>query len=226
MELLEALRQRKAIRAYQPGPVPREVIVQILEAARWSPSWGNTQPWELVVVGGETLTRLTQDLVAAFEAQTPPNPDVPMPTTFPEAYKERYMTCAAGLFGTMGIAREDKDSRQAHLIHMTRAFGAPAIIYLMFNAELSVPYTMLDLGLLIHAICLAAHAHGLGTCIEAQLALYPDLVRQHLQLARTHKLVVGIALGYPDAAALANAFRTTREPLENFVRWVDYGKGS
>jgi nitroreductase len=33
--------------------VPREVISKILKAARWSPSWGNTQPWELVVVQGE-----------------------------------------------------------------------------------------------------------------------------------------------------------------------------
>jgi nitroreductase len=35
-----------------------------------------------------------------------------------------------------------------------------------------------------------------------------------------HKIVVGIALGYPDAAAPANALRTDREPLEKFVQWV------
>jgi nitroreductase len=35
-----------------------------------------------------------------------------------------------------------------------------------------------------------------------------------------HKIVVGIALGYPDAVAPANALRTDREPLEKFVQWV------
>jgi nitroreductase len=48
---LEALKTRKSIWAFKPEAVPREVISKILEAACWSPSWGNTQPWELVVQG-------------------------------------------------------------------------------------------------------------------------------------------------------------------------------
>lgn len=222
MDLLQALRTRKSIRAFKPEPAPRSLITQVLEAARWSPSWGNTQPWELVVVGGDVVRRLTADLVAAFAGKVPRNPDVPMPAAFPDDYQHRYMACAAGLFGTMGIAREDKASRRDHMLNMTRAYGAPAIIYVIFNSALEVPYTMFDLGSLTHAVCLAAEAHGLGTCIEAQVALYPDLVRRHLNLPETHKIVVGIALGYPDPESPANAFRTHREPLEKFVRWVDY----
>lgn len=222
MDLLQALRSRKSIRAFKPEPVPRSLITQVLEAARWSPSWGNTQPWELVVAGGEVVKRLTADLVAAFAGKVPRNPDVPMPAAFPDDYQHRYMACAAGLFGTMGIAREDKASRMDHMLNMTRGYGAPAIIYVIFNGELEVPYTMFDLGSITHAVCLTAQAYGLGTCIEAQLALYPDLVRRHLNLPETHKIVVGIALGYPDSESPANAFRTHREPLEKFVRWVDY----
>ncbi len=222
MELLEGLKSRKSIRAFKPDPVSRDLVERVLDAARWSPSWGNTQPWELVVAGGDVVRRLTADLVAAFEQKTPPQPDVAMPQTFPDAYKDRYMACAAGLFGTMGIAREDKARRIAHMVNMTRAFGAPAIIYVVFHEELAVPYTMLDMGTLIHGICLAAHAHGLGTCIEAQLALYPDLVRRHLNLPASKKIVVGLALGYPDPAAPANAFRTDREPVDKFTTWVDY----
>jgi len=174
------------------------------------------------VVGGDTVKRLTADLVAAFAAKELPNQDVPMPKSFPDAYQNRYMACASGLFGTMGIAREDKERRMAHMLHMTRAYGAPAIIYVIFNGDLELPYTMFDLGGITHAICLAAQAYGLGTCIEAQLALYPDLVRRHLNLPATHKIVMGIALGYPDLEAPANTFRTLREPLEKIVRWVDY----
>jgi nitroreductase len=222
MELLEGLRTRKSIRAFKPDPVPQELVAQLLDTARWSPSWGNTQPWELVVAGGDAVTRLTADLAAAFQQETPAHPDVPMPQSFPDDCKERYMACAAGLFGTMGIAREDKPRRVAHLVTMTRAFDAPAIIYVTFRQELMVPYTMLDLGLIIHGICLAAHALGLGTCIEAQLALYPDLVRRHLNLPATKKIVVGLALGYPDPQAPVNAFRTDREPLDKFVTWVGY----
>ena len=108
MELLEALKTRKSIRAFKTDPVPRALLKEIIEAARWSPSWGNTQPWELMVVEGEKVKQLTGELVAACEKMIPPNPDVPMPATFPDAYKTRYKACAAGLFGTMGIARTTK----------------------------------------------------------------------------------------------------------------------
>ncbi|MGB8992239.1 MAG: nitroreductase [Desulfobaccales bacterium] len=221
MELLEGVTTRKSLRAFTSQTIPRGLITRILDTARWSPSWGNTQPWELVVVAGAKVKQLTQELVAACEGKVSPNPDVPMPQTFPDAYKARYTACAVGLFGTMGIARDDKASRWAHLVKMTGAFGAPVIIYVIFNAALTEPYTMFDLGAITHAICLGAHALGLGTCIEAQLARYPDLVRKHLNLPASHKIAVGIALGYPDPGAPANAFRTDREPLEKLVRWVE-----
>jgi nitroreductase len=221
MDLLEGLTTRKSIRAFTPQAVPRALLTRILDTARWSPSWGNTQPWELVVVEGAKVKQLTQEVAAAFEGKVPPNPDVPMPQTFPDAYKARYTACAVGLFGTMGIARDDKASRWAHMVRGAGAFGAPVIIYVIFNAELTEPYTMFDLGAITHGICLAAHALGVGTCIEAQLARYPDLVRKHLKLPASHKIAVGIALGYPDPEAPANAFRTDRETLEDFVRWVE-----
>jgi len=221
MELLEGLTTRRSIRAFLDRPVPREVVTAILEAARWSPSWGNTQPWELAVVGGETLKRLTAAMMERVAHKVPPNPDVPMPESFPDEHRSRYMACAAGLFGTLGIAREDRERRRAHMLNMTRAYGAPLVIYVLFPGELTVPYTMFDLGAITHGLCLAAHAQGLGTCIEAQLALYPDLVREHLQLPETCRIVVGVALGYADASAPANAFRTSREPLERFVRFID-----
>jgi nitroreductase len=220
MELQEALRTRRSIRAFKPDQVPRDLITRVLEAARWSPSWGNTQPWELMVVAGTQLKNLAAELAATFERKVPPNPDVTMPGVFPDVYKKRYTACAAGLFGTMGIEREDRERRFAHMVNMTRAFDAPALIYVLFNAELTEPYSMFDLGAITHGICLAAHDLGLGTCIEAQVALYPDIIRQHLGLGREHKIVVGIALGYPDLGAAANAFRTDREPLEKFVRWA------
>jgi nitroreductase len=79
MELLEALRPRKSIRAFKPEAVPQGLVTQVLEAARWARSWGNTQPWELLVVGGDPVKRLTAALAGAFEQKVSPNPDVPMP---------------------------------------------------------------------------------------------------------------------------------------------------
>lgn len=50
MEVLEAIRTRRSIRHYRPDPLPEEKINTILEAARWAPSWGNTQCWRFVIV--------------------------------------------------------------------------------------------------------------------------------------------------------------------------------
>ena len=173
------------------------------------------------MVQGDKIRELTEEMAAALQQRVAANPDVAMPESFPDAYKDRYMACAAGLFDKMGVARGDKASRLAHMANMTRAFGAPVIIYVIFNADLGEPYTMFDLGAITHAICLAAHDLGLGTCISAQIARYPDLIRRHLGLTPAHKIVVGLALGYPEVQAPANAFRTEREPLEKLVQWIE-----
>ena len=55
------LRSLRAVRSFRPDPVPREVVDDILEVARWSGSASNRQPWELVVIRDpETLGALAR----------------------------------------------------------------------------------------------------------------------------------------------------------------------
>lgn len=68
MELMEAILGRRSIRKYKPDPVPEEALKTILETVRWSPSWANTQCWEVVVV---KEPRIKSDLANAL---TPTNP--------------------------------------------------------------------------------------------------------------------------------------------------------
>jgi len=55
MDLIEAIKGRRSIRKYKPDPVPEEVLKTILEAVRWSPSWANTQCWEVAVVKDQNV---------------------------------------------------------------------------------------------------------------------------------------------------------------------------
>jgi nitroreductase len=55
MDLMDAIRGRRSIRKYKPDPVSEEVLRTILEAVRWSPSWANTQCWEVVVVKDQKM---------------------------------------------------------------------------------------------------------------------------------------------------------------------------
>lgn len=67
-----AIEIRKSVRAYDPGPVPRDVLLRVLEAARSAPSASNRQPWHFVVVTDEEKRRkLSHGTYAHFLADTP-----------------------------------------------------------------------------------------------------------------------------------------------------------
>ena len=63
MEVLEAIRTRRSIRTYKPDPVPEEVLEEILEAGRWAPSAGSSQPWEFIIF---TDPKVKRRLARAF----------------------------------------------------------------------------------------------------------------------------------------------------------------
>lgn len=73
MEVLEAIRQRRSVRAYRPDPVPADALEKVLEAARLAPSASNRQPWRFVVVTDPgrrvELARAARD--QAFVGQAP-----------------------------------------------------------------------------------------------------------------------------------------------------------
>jgi len=65
MDLFEAIKGRRSIRNYEDKPVEDEKIGIILEACRWSPSAGNRQPWEIIIVDDPDLIEKLSK--AAFE---------------------------------------------------------------------------------------------------------------------------------------------------------------
>lgn len=50
MELVEAILKRRSVRRFTDYRVTDDEIEQLLEAARWAPSWSNTQAWEFIVI--------------------------------------------------------------------------------------------------------------------------------------------------------------------------------
>lgn len=63
MDVMQAIRERRSVRKYSPDPVSDELLSEVLDAARWAPSWANTQCWRFVVVrDGETREKLAATL--------------------------------------------------------------------------------------------------------------------------------------------------------------------
>lgn len=65
MEVLEAIKSRRSIRSYKAVPVADDVLRLVLEAARWAPSWANTQCWRFIVVRDKALKARLADMMGA-----------------------------------------------------------------------------------------------------------------------------------------------------------------
>jgi nitroreductase len=220
MNVKESVEMRKSIRAFKKEPVPREILREILQTALRAPSWGNTQPCLLTVVGGQALQSMIKSFLEKVSAGEPPGPEVEFPKEWPEALGRRYKENGKKLFEVLGIGREDREKRDQHRLNMFRFWGAPQAIYLHVDKRLG-PYAILDTGLLTQTLALLAAERGVGTCFLAVSVLYPDVVRQHTGIPETDRIIMGMAIGYPDWDAPVNQFRSEREPFGNLVRWVD-----
>ncbi len=220
MDLNEAIQGRRSIRAFLPDPVPRETIRKIIDLARWAPSWGNTQPWEVVVADGEKAQELARLFEEAGRALSNPRPDIQMPVKFSQPYKDRYMDLGRDLLTCMGIERGDKAARLEHYMNMYKFFGAPACIYLIIDHELNEPYSCLDVGSFGTTLCHAAYQEGLGTIFLAASMHFPDIVRRILDIPDTKKIVIGVAIGVPHPEAPASLFRSNRVPVDEILRFA------
>jgi len=103
MELESAVRGRRSIRKFTDKGVPEVIVEEILDAARWSPSWGNTQPWEFYVLTGRPLSEFKESNRRMLEEGLPSLPDVPMPEAWPAALKARYGELGKGMLDMLGI---------------------------------------------------------------------------------------------------------------------------
>jgi nitroreductase len=221
MELAVAIKGRRSIRKFKAQDIPKNILTEMLEIARWSPSWGNTQPWDLYVLTGKTLAKfkemnLKQTLAGAATAS-----DVPMLTNWPDAMKARYGELGKVVLSAQGIKRDDKEARDKYYQGMVSVFDAPCLILACISRDNLVEYQMLDIGLIAQTICLAAYDKGLGTCLLAAAARYSVEIRKIAAIPEDKKIVVGIALGYPDPLFPLNNFERDRAKLTEFVHWME-----
>ncbi len=217
--IIETIKQRHSTRAFLNKPVAPDLVIQLIDAARFAPSGCNTQPWDVAIVQGKTLTRLGNAIIQAREADLPENPDYAYyPPQWREPYKTRRAHCGLALYGAVGIGSQDKQARKEQWYANYHCFGAPVCLLCFIDRDLGKGAWM-DYGMFIQNVLLAAMDLGLATCPQASLAEYPDIVRQTLAWPKEQDLLCGIALGYPDKSHAINQYRTEREPTEQFTTW-------
>lgn len=221
MDVATALRGRGSTRAFRREPVSRAIIASILEQARFAPSGSNIQPWRVFVLTGAPLAALGTAIKTAFLTGEPGHKREYNYYTDPvvEPYLSRRRACGWGLYGTLGIAKGDREGTRQQRAANYDFFGAPAGLVFTIDRGLERGSWM-DMGGFLQSVMLAARGFGLHTCAQASIAEYPKVVRAHAPVSDDHMIVCGMAMGYADPDARVNQFRTAREPLDVFATFL------
>jgi nitroreductase len=219
MEFDTVIRARRSIRAYKPEPVPADVIREILDEARWAPSWRNTQAWNVWVLSDGALERYKNEFKAAAERDDPAALDLPATAEWPQACSARIASTMKTRAQTLEAAGEPSDPAAA-LARMANLFGAPCLLVFGFDDCLAEAYASFDTGSFVENVCLAAYDRGLGTCIVATVIRYPEILRSLLPGAEDKRFVVAVTLGYADPQSAANTFERSRAGVDELVTWV------
>lgn len=223
----QAITSRMSVRAFLPEAVPRETLMHVLDVASRAPSGVNTQPWKVYVLQGETRDQLVSKVCAAHDAV---RADPGLAAHYQEAYPyypekwvspyiDRRRENGWGLYGLLGIGKGDKDKMHAQHQRNYHFFDAP--VGLMFTIDRVLGRgSLLDYGMFIQSIMVAARGHGLHTCPQAAWNGFAKIILPHIGAGEEEMLVCGMALGYADPSALVNSFHTPRESASQFTHFV------
>lgn len=210
---------RHSCRGFKSQPVPRAVIERILDLAQRTASWTNAQPWQVHVLSGAATDRFREVMLAAAGDASAAS-DFPWPRAYEGVYQARRRECGFGLYASVGIAKGDREGSARQALENFRFFGAPHVAIVTSDAALDV-YGAVDCGAYVANFMLAATSEGVATIAQAALASRSSVIRDHLALPESRRVVCGISFGYSDKAHPANQFRTTRAPLGDVVTWLD-----
>ena len=223
----QAITSRMSVRAFLPEAVPRETLMHVLDVASRAPSGVNTQPWKVYVLQGATRDALVSKVCAAHDAV---RADPGLAAHYQEAYAyypekwvspyiERRRENGWGLYGLLGIGKGDKDKMHAQHQRNYHFFDAP--VGLMFTIDRVLGRgSLLDYGMFLQSIMVAARGHGLHTCPQAAWNGFAKIILPHIGAGEEEMLVCGMALGYADPSALVNSFHTPRESASQFTHFV------
>jgi nitroreductase len=208
-DFLELVKNRRSFRRFKSDPVPKDIVEKVLEAARHSPSAGNSQPWEFVVVqDAETKKSITQSITSGYQKLHKADP-----TMYWAVAVQPHLSTAPVLIIVCGDRRLEK----TYPVHLPRE--------VLLRQSLAVT---------IYTLQLAAESFGLATAwATMQTEARETQIRKLLGIPDVYTIDHIIPLGYPDEEKEKSnkALRPVRErapfrrELDEIVHYEHYDKG-
>ncbi|MCV7431604.1 nitroreductase [Mycolicibacterium bacteremicum] len=218
--LADLMYHRWSCRGFLADDVPRAVIEQIVDIARRTPSWCNTQPWHLHITSGPATDTFRTSLVQSWAADPQLHTDFEFPATYEGEYLERRRASGWQLYEALGVEKGDRAASAREMLRNFEFFGAPHVAIVTAPASLGV-YGAVDCGLFVQSFLLAAQSYGVAAVPQAALASHSHFIRAHFDLPADRRVLLGISFGYPDPDHPANSYRTPRRAVEDVVTWAE-----
>lgn len=223
MKLDEALKARRSARAFKPDPVPLDLVKEILELAKHSPSGTNIQPWKVHVVAGDVRHRLEEEVLAHRETDPADKiAEFPRTSKRKEPYTTRMRTLGKEMYGLLGIPKGDAAANWRQWGRNYQFFDAPVGLIFTIDKDLDC-MSFLDIGIFMQSIMLAAKARGLDTCAQGAWNNFWSVTRRVLNVPEDEYIICGMSLGYADETAPVNTLIAEREPVESFATFHGFG---
>ena len=147
-------------------------------------------------------------------------PDIPFPARYDGDYGRRRREAGIALYQSVGIVREDKEGAARQMRDNYRLFGAPHVAILTTEADLGT-YGALDCGIYLANLIALMQARGIATIAQGALPRFSPFIRAFFGIPENRLVLCGLSFGYADETAPVNQFRTSRDPADAAVRWVD-----
>ncbi|WP_349271052.1 oxidoreductase [Mycolicibacterium parafortuitum] len=215
MDFDDVVLRRHSSRMFLPDkPVPQELLQEALILAMRAPSNSNVQPWRVFLASGARRVRLGAALAKQVRTTPPPN------LGLPDSHSHLRRELGALLYGAMGVARDDSEGRWTAQLRNWDFFHAPVAGIVCMHRDLGLP-DAIGVGMFLQTLLLALTERGLDSCVQVSTALYPDVVREQLDIPDELTVLCGICIGYADPTFPANSITTPRNPVTANVVFLE-----
>ena len=120
MNFKEFAESRKSVRGFLDKPVPRGLIDEIIDAAKWAPTSYNTQTWHIHAVTGDVLNKIRKGNIEETMAGKPHVRDFPYKEEYEGVHRKNQIDVAIQLFEAMRMEREEKKKRMDRMLRGVR----------------------------------------------------------------------------------------------------------
>ena len=221
MNIKEAIEKRFSVRAFTKEVPDIETIKTILKTAGTAPSGGNIQPWKVYVLSENAKKELSNKTLYNFDNGVQEDIEYDIyPKPLADEYKKRRYECGADMYNALAIGKDDLDSRFKQIRENYSFFGAPLGMIITIDKSFG-KNGWGHVGMFLENLWLSAIDHGLGICLQESWSIYPKTVKEFTKHPDNEIVWCGVAVGYEDSSNPINQYRTKREDLDSFVKFID-----